>query len=239
MRLLSVSYGSMRRRILTSIKNCASWKWSMSRREHNSASILMLSRMLSMLKWKVSLYLTCLMHLPTSLYKTFPFLGPSHLLSSRRHQPMDHQFDLFLCFLLLGSVFHVYLLAGNPQDLLQGHLHHRSYRCMAAKWVLLWRWLLEGERKTSLTVLNQDSEGMMMICPVQVRMRATLRIWIKTSMMRVVMIVTVIGQMQTVKVRSSHVVIMTRRGKVEKKRNQVIAYGLQTCLGNHGRRKRT
>jgi len=44
--------------------------------------------MLSMLKWKVSLYLPSLMLLPTSLYKPFPFLGPSHLLSSRRHQPM-------------------------------------------------------------------------------------------------------------------------------------------------------
>lgn len=79
----------------------------------------------------------------------------------------------------------------------------------------------------------------MMICLVPVRMKAILRIWIKTSTMRVVMTVTAIGQMQTVKVRTFFIVITTRREKVEKKRNQAIVYGLQTCLGSHEKRKRT
>lgn len=45
-------------------------------------------RMLSMLKWKVSPYQICHMLPPTSSYRTFPFQGPNHLLSSRRHQLM-------------------------------------------------------------------------------------------------------------------------------------------------------
>ncbi|XP_035756953.1 WW domain-binding protein 11 isoform X2 [Egretta garzetta] len=196
----------------------------MSRRDHNSASILMLLRMLSMLKWKASPCQICRMLPPTSSYRTFPFQGPNHLLSSRRHQPMDHQFGPFQYFLLLGLVFHVCLQAGNPLDLLQGHPHLRSYRCMAVKWVSPWRCLLEGEKKRFLIVLKQDSEGMMMICPVPVKMKVILRIWIKTSMMRVVMTVTAIGQMQTVKARTSCIVIMTRRGKVVKKRGHSVRF---------------
>lgn len=195
--------------------------------------------MLSMLKWKVFPYQICRMLPLTSSYRTFPFQGLSHLLSSRRHQPMDHQFGPFLYFLLLGLVFHVYLQGGSPLDLHQAHPHLKSSRCMAVKWVSPWRWLLEGEKRRFLTVLKQDSEGMMMTCPVLVKMKVILRIWIKTSMMTVVMIVTVTGQMQRVKARTSCIVIMTRRGKVVKKRNQVTACGLQTCLGSHEKRKRT
>lgn len=73
----------------------------------------------------------------------FPFLIP------------DHQFGPFLYLLLLALVFHVYLQAGSPLDLLQGHLHLKSYRCMAVKWVSPWRWLLEGEKRRFLTVLKQ------------------------------------------------------------------------------------
>jgi len=49
------------------------------------------ARMLSMLKWKVSPYQICRMLPPTSSYRTFPFQGPNHLLSSRRHRPMGKQ----------------------------------------------------------------------------------------------------------------------------------------------------
>lgn len=152
---------------------------------------------------------------------------------------MDHQFGPFLYFLLWGLVFHVYLQGGSPLDLHQGHPRLKSYRCMAVKWVSPWMWLLEGERRRFLTVLKQDSEAMMMTCPALVKMKVILRIWIKISMMRAAMTVTVIGQMQTVKARTSCIVIMTRRGKVAKKRNQVTVSGLQTCLGSHEKRKRT
>lgn len=77
------------------------------------------------------------------LHFSFPFLFP------------DHQFGPFLCFLLLGLVFHVCLQAGSPLDLHQGHPHLRSCRCMAVKWVSPWTWLLEGERRRFLTVLKQ------------------------------------------------------------------------------------
>lgn len=80
-------------------------------------------------------------HLCLLLHFSFPFLYP------------DHQFGP--CFLLLGLVFHVCLQAGSPLDLLQGHLHLRSYRCMAVKWASLWRWLLEDEKRRFLTVLKQ------------------------------------------------------------------------------------
>uniref|UniRef100_U3J524 Wbp11/ELF5/Saf1 N-terminal domain-containing protein n=1 Tax=Anas platyrhynchos platyrhynchos TaxID=8840 RepID=U3J524_ANAPP len=86
---------------------------------------------------------------------------------------------------------------------------------------------LEVEYEQKRSQLSQyfdavkDSEGTMTICLVPARMKAILRIWIKTSMTRAVMTVTVIGQMQTVKVRTSCIVTMTRREKVEKKRNQV------------------
>lgn len=77
------------------------------------------------------------------LHFSFPFLFP------------DHQFGPFLCFLLRGLVFLVYLQAGNPLALHQGPPHLRSYRCMAGKWVSPWTWLLEGERRRFLTVLKQ------------------------------------------------------------------------------------
>uniref|UniRef100_A0A8C6Z8I0 WW domain binding protein 11 n=1 Tax=Nothoprocta perdicaria TaxID=30464 RepID=A0A8C6Z8I0_NOTPE len=86
---------------------------------------------------------------------------------------------------------------------------------------------LEVEYEQKRSQLSQyfdavkDSEGMMMISPVLVKMKATLRIWSKISTMRAVMTVTVTDQMQTVKLRISCIVIMTKSGKVVKRRNQV------------------